>query len=186
MIKKNSVPRQSPSSALDPLRDPKTGIIPQWSANIRMDQNAVGKSYDLHLFLGVVPQNPKDWAGSPNRVGRFAAFTGSGTARGDIHGQVPLTAKLIEKYLAKTPGIPDLSPASMKTYLKANLSWRAQASDGTEVPLSSIKGLKVIVVTKEIDADGHIEQVPQEGITAGKFGGPKVGQTAKQAMDGWD
>lgn len=154
----------------------------EWYANIRINQLALDQSFFVHLFIGDVPSDPATWLDStPSFVGTFVIFMDPAMANGnggvDIFGQIPLTRKLVELYNAGT--IPDLEVRTLRPYLKKKLQWRAQRYDQSEIPIPSLKSLKVSVLNsvvkppKDKDRDfpsyGDLQPVPD--ITDGKTGG---------------
>ena len=159
-----------------------TGAYREWFANIRVNKFAIQESFFVHIFIGDVPSDKGAWLTAPSFVGSYVVFTDKvSTGTLYTYGQIPLTRTLIEKFQAKTPGIPDLKVATMRKYLKANLKWRAQKFDDTEIPLSDLKTLRIFAVSGlkkpkpagktglAAPAPAPLEAVPE--ITAGKAGG---------------
>ena len=108
----------------------------EWTARIRCKQYELsGSSFTVYIFLGHVPEDPKEWHKSPQTVGRFHAFVNLASeecencqrhAQGgaEIEGFVHLNRGIV-KALRARGAQPDwrLEPDVVKPYLKENLHW---------------------------------------------------------------
>lgn len=48
----------------------------EWAVRIRMDQQAIGESFAVLIFLGDVPEDPKEWGLCPAFAGSHYALAG--------------------------------------------------------------------------------------------------------------
>lgn len=94
----------------------------EWTARIRCNENEVGGSFSVLFFIGVVPEDPKQWAKSASCVGVHDVFVGSGSIQdeAEIEGFVDLNESL------KKSGIISLTPDAVVPFLKDELHWRVQ------------------------------------------------------------
>ena len=94
----------------------------EWTARIECGKYELGTSYSVIVFLGQVPDNPRDWEISPNYVGSHRAPV-DGVPRGGkdviIQGFVHL-----ERAIARRSGLHSLDPDVVVPYLTKNLAWR--------------------------------------------------------------
>ncbi|KAF4556805.1 Tyrosinase-like protein 7 [Elsinoe fawcettii] len=183
---------KQPSFKDAPLHDsPPTGIPNEeashrreWEAFVRVNRFAVAGSYNIHVFLGPVPDHPADWLLSPNLVGTVSILSPRNIAscqncqrQRDAPGglQVSGVVYLTDALYEKLDG--DVSADAVVPYLKSNLSWRV-ARAATEIPTGEVTGLKVGILATpvtyprandEIDVVGQPSLFPE--ITAGKTGG---------------
>lgn len=103
--------------------------IPKWTARIRLDHHEVTSSFSVLLFLGEVPEDPKQWRKAPSYVGADDVFVN--TARencencsrpvSEVEGFVHLNGAIM-----KHPEVRSLEPEKVKPYLKDNLHWRVK------------------------------------------------------------
>jgi tyrosinase len=188
--------RQGVSITIPPgLKNGTTRQYREWYTNIRINKFALSESFYIHVFIGAVPSDPNSWLtpSDPSFVGTFVVFMDSAMNNGgtlNIYGQIPLTRKLVELYNAGT--IPDLEVRTIRPYLKKNLSWRAQRYDGSEIPLGSLRSLKVFVLNsvvkpprdKDRDFPTYGKLEPVSDITDGKTGGVANSASPAALSDG--
>lgn len=101
-----------------------------WTARIRVKKFEVGCSFQIVLFLGTVPSDPKQWNLSPAGAGTYCILVNesvSNCANCESQsefveqGYIPLN-----RGITKLSGLRSLDPADVVAYLTANLHWKAQ------------------------------------------------------------
>ena len=103
--------------------------ILEWTARIRCDEHELGGSFSVLIFLGEVPDDPKQWATSASCVGIHDVYTSRTSARdhsasqadAEVEGFVPLNEGLLEH-----SGANELTPDVVLPFLKNHLCWRVQ------------------------------------------------------------
>ncbi|KAJ7755497.1 photo-regulated tyrosinase [Mycena metata] len=119
-----------------------------WRVHVEAETHALGGSYSVYIFLGEVPNEPKEWMGSSSFVGVFDVFT-----RTNRDNCPNCRANMT----AISEGVIYLGDALKKTlnswdakdvvpYLKENLEWRVAQSEEPNTPLSRLPSLEVLVV----------------------------------------
>ena len=101
-----------------------------WTARIRVKKFEVGCSFQVILFLGTVPTDPKQWILSPTVAGTYCVLVNEDVSncancvsqsefveQGYIH---------LNRGITKLSGLGSLNPAGVVDYLTANLHWKAQ------------------------------------------------------------
>jgi len=94
----------------------------EWTARIQSGQYELGSTYSVILFLGPVPDNPREWEVSPNFAGsHYVLANRDGGGRGDVlvEGFIPL-----DRAIVKHSGLNSLDPDVVVPYLTRDLSWR--------------------------------------------------------------
>jgi tyrosinase len=97
----------------------------EWSVRIRCNEFELGGSFSVLIFVGTVPDDPKQWLTSPSCVGIHDVYAGSAPhdsdSRGDceVEGYVRLKGGLLEQL-----GASELTPDVVVPYLKSELHWR--------------------------------------------------------------
>ncbi len=117
-------PRHAPSSNC-----PAHGNY-DWTARIRVKKFEVGCSFQVLLFLGTVPTDPKQWILSPTLAGTYCILVNEDISncancvsqskfveQGYIH---------LNRGISKFSGLGSLNPAGVVDYLTANLHWKVQ------------------------------------------------------------
>ncbi|KAK6539639.1 hypothetical protein TWF694_009845 [Orbilia ellipsospora] len=132
----------------------------EWTTNVRINKYVTPGSYLINIFIGE-PTKGLLWTDDPNFVGSFYIFSMNGTCHGCapksiITGSVPLTKLLIA--CAKQGHINDLTPNSVIPYLKDNLTWRVQMTDGSALDPAEIKSLKISVSAAEVTIPAGLNQ----------------------------
>jgi tyrosinase len=100
----------------------------EWSVRIRCNEFELGGSFSVLIFVGTVPDDPKQWLTSPSCVGIHDVYAGSAPrdsgSRGDceVEGYVGLNRGLLEQL-----GAIELTPDVVVPYLKSELHWRVQS-----------------------------------------------------------
>ena len=123
--------------ASNPAVSPHTSLMPpnrgswEWTARIEFKKYELGTSFSVLIFLGSVPDNPRELRTSPNYVGGHHAFVNSAANsctncrnQRDLvqEGFVHLNHGII-KHLGHTTS---LEPNVIVPYLTKNLEWRVQ------------------------------------------------------------
>jgi tyrosinase len=127
-----SQPLELPHRKIDDLLP--HGKYLEWITNIKAKKHELGRSYNVHIFLGDVPAGDSVLYPLANsHVGTYSVFTraqNTGCARCqqqraadlEISGQILLTVALVERYLAGD--LPSMQPEHVVPYLQRNLHWR--------------------------------------------------------------
>ncbi|KAJ7269098.1 tyrosinase [Mycena rebaudengoi] len=167
-----------------PQQHPVDHNVYEWTARIEVKKYEVGCSFLVLLFLGVVPDDPKQWRSSPNFVGAHNVFANSvpercANCRTNRNVEVEGFVHLDEE-IAEHSGLDSLAPDVVKPYLKQNLHWRVQKAGGEAVDLSNVPSLEVSVFATPLTLPpGSSFPVPGErhqhrSITRGRPGGSRV------------
>ncbi|KAI0373661.1 tyrosinase [Pilatotrama ljubarskyi] len=127
----------------------------EWSVRIRVKKYEVGSSFAVLIFLGGVPEDPKDWYTAPTYVGAHHAFVNSAPQRcANCRRQASAVTEgfvHLNESIAKI-WAPLNSPDSetMRQYLRSQLSWRVRKVDGTALAPDSLASLEVLVVAQPV------------------------------------
>ncbi|KAJ7501098.1 tyrosinase [Mycena galericulata] len=155
----------------------------EWTARIQVKKYEVGGSFLVLLFLGSVPDDPKQWRTSSQFVGAHHVFANSVPDRcancranrdAEVEGFVHLNDGIIEH-----SHLGSLEPDVVAPYLKQNLHWRVQKAGGEAVDLSNVPSLEVTVFATPLtfppDSDFPVpgERQHHHGITEGRPGGSR-------------
>ncbi|TFK38415.1 tyrosinase [Crucibulum laeve] len=150
----------------------------EWTARIQFKKYELGGSFSVLLFLGTVPEDPEDWLVSPNFIGAHNAFVN--TYAGQCENCRTQSELVNEGFvhlnggIAQHSGLGSFSPDVVHPYLKDQLKWKVQKTDGEVAELES---LEVSVVATPLSLPpGAIFPVPgapqkHNGITHGQPGG---------------
>ncbi|KAJ7288750.1 tyrosinase [Mycena rebaudengoi] len=184
-VQANLAHTPAPQVAHHPMpQHPVDHNVYDWTARIEVKKYEVGGSFLVLLFLGVVPDDPRQWRSSPNFVGAHHVFANSLPERcancrenrdAEVEGFVHLTEDIAEH-----SGLDSLEPAVVHPYLKDNLHWRVQKAGGEAVDLSNVPSLEVAVFSTLLTRPpGSSFPVPGEShchrsITHGRPGGSRV------------
>ncbi|KAF7358752.1 Tyrosinase [Mycena sanguinolenta] len=165
-----------------------------WTARIQIKKYEVGGSFMVLLFLGSVPDDPKEWRFSPNFVGAHNVFANSVPDRcancrthrdAVVEGFVHLTEGITEH-----SGLHSLEPDVVVPYLKHDLHWRVQKAGGEPVNLTDVPSLEVAVFATpltfppEADFPAILQRTPPSPRDAAVFFAPRqypyAGSTASE------
>ncbi|KAJ6568747.1 tyrosinase [Mycena capillaripes] len=167
-----------------PPHHPEDPTVWEWTARVQVKKYEVGGSFMILLFLGDVPNDPKQWRTSPNFVGAHSVFANSVPERcancrthrdAEVEGFVHL-----DDGIAEHSGLDSLEPDVVEPYLKHNLHWRVQKAGGEAVDLSTVPSLEVAVFATPLTLPpGSDFPVPGDRhhhhmITHGRPGGSRV------------
>lgn len=99
----------------------------EWICNVRVAQDALPRTFNIHFFFGNPSDDPALWSTDPNLVGTHSVFNSiawQGDSKKDriITGTVPITKALIQEHEAGKVDIKD--EKCVEEYLGKNLYWR--------------------------------------------------------------
>lgn len=98
----------------------------EWTARIECQKFELGCSYSVIIFLGQVPDNPKEWKTSPNFVGAHNAFVNNAIGDSSYHERDAVTEGFVhlDRAILRHSGLRTLDPDVVVPYLTKNLNWR--------------------------------------------------------------
>ncbi|OIW34914.1 Di-copper centre-containing protein [Coniochaeta ligniaria NRRL 30616] len=149
------------------------GRYREWIANVRVDKQALGGPFFIHLFLDGVPEDSATWALADNLVGTMSVFAApdmKAMEMGGVHisGTVPLTAALKERVLAERLG--SLEAGDIEPYLREHLEVGVRTSGGEVVGREDISSLHIHVASSGVRAPTREDQLPAwDGTGASHF-----------------
>ncbi|KAI1466640.1 Di-copper centre-containing protein [Daldinia caldariorum] len=130
------------------------GKYREWIANIRVNKQAMGGSFSIHLFLGDVPPDPSLWPVAPNLVGTHGIF-----AHKSVHGHVsdrmvtgtiPITSALM--HMVASGKVPSLHAEDAEPFLRSNLQVRVSLANGKVINARHVSGLCINIVSSMVKA----------------------------------
>jgi tyrosinase len=145
---------RGPSAPAPELIPPNRGLY-EWTARVECKQFEIPISYLVAIFLGEIPDDPKEWQVSPNYIGSHYAFVNS--AAKECENCRNKTDVIIEGYvhlnraIVKSSGLKSLEPKAVLPYLSENLHWRVLKVDGQ---IAELKSLDVSVHAAPLDYSG--------------------------------
>ncbi|EKM51950.1 uncharacterized protein PHACADRAFT_262375 [Phanerochaete carnosa HHB-10118-sp] len=176
-----------PNTELPPIPVGDAGSsLYDWSARIRVKKYELGGSFSVLIFLGPVPEDPREWRKSPSFVGTHQAFVNSSATQcancrtQAAAGQVTEGFVHLDTAISRLSGLGSFEPSVVEPYLKRELSWRIVRANKAVVDLNDVPSLEVIVcatqLTLQPGADLPDHGAPQyfSGITAGRQGGART------------
>jgi tyrosinase len=152
----------------------------EWTARIEFKKYELGTSFSVLLFLGHVPENPRELRISPNFVGGHHAFVNSAAnSCTNCRHQRDLVEEgfvHLNHGIVKLSGLGSLEPDVVVPYLTQNLHWRVQKSNREVVDLESLE--VTVIATPLTYPPDAIFPVPgpatrYNGITYGRRGGSR-------------
>jgi len=152
----------------------------EWTARVEFKKYELGTSFSVLIFLGQVPQNPREWRISPNYVGGHHAFVNSaaGSCANCSNQQDLVTEGFVHlnHAIVQHSGLGSLEPNVVEPYLTHNLHWKVQKSNGEEAELQSLE--VAVIATPLSYPPGAIFPVPGQAhrhnrITHGRNGGSR-------------
>lgn len=106
-------------------------VVHDWTTRIHFKKYELGVSCAVLIFLGKVPDDPKEWRTAPTYVGSHHSFVNSAASQCDncrSQGEVSVEGFVhLNTYIAKKSGLHSYEPSEVIPYLKNNLHWRIQA-----------------------------------------------------------
>lgn len=105
--------------------------IYEWTARIEFDKHELGSSFGVHIFLGDLPDNSREWQTSPNLVGSHYAFVSSAQSYGyggpgGGLGGIEEGFVHLNRGIVSHSGLPSLEPEVVEPYLTEAMQWRVQ------------------------------------------------------------
>lgn len=139
------------------------GRYKEWIANIRVDKQALGGPFFVHLFLGAAPADSGTWAFAENLIGTmgiFAAPNMTGMDMGELHisGTVPLTAALKDKVL--DADLNSLEAGDAVPYLRRYLEVGIRTADAEVVDVGEVPSLHIQITSTGVTAPTREDQLP--------------------------
>ena len=189
--------QQHPSVHPTAVAPPNLGIW-DWTARVEFKKYEYGTSFSVLIFLGRVPENPREWRSSPTYVGGHHAFVNSAARRcANCSNQQDLVLEgfvHLNHAIAQLSGLGSLEPNVVEPYLTNNLQWRVlnvfssflfmfanacsllSQSNGRVAELQSLE--VAVIATPLSYPPGAIFPVQGQshrynGITHGKIGGSR-------------
>jgi len=164
----------------DRQKSPTAEGMLDWTARVQFKQHELGESFDVLLFLGTVPDDPKEWCASPNLVGCSNAFVNSAAAQcGNCQREANTVVEgfvHLNKSITSGSGLESLDPTVVAPYLTKNLHWRVQKGGGQPAELDSLE--VVVMATPLSFPRGAMFPVPgkmehHRSVTSGRKGGAR-------------
>ena len=125
----NIHPSAHPTAAEHSSGPPHHGFW-EWTARVEFKKYELGTSFSVLIFLGQVPENPREWRISPNYVGGHHAFVNSAAGScANCSNQQDLVVEgfvHLNHAIAQHSGLTSLEPNVVEPYLTHNLHWRVQ------------------------------------------------------------
>jgi len=147
--------------------------ITEWFAGTAVDRFALGRSFNIFVFLGCPPNNTAAYATANNLAGLSAIF-----APIREPNSMPLSLNYDEVPLQRSLDALDIAPNDTAQFLKDNLEWVVVMANGTVVPNDCIPSLKIWVQEETVTPAKDDCSFPTYGkpqirtdITQGKPGG---------------
>ena len=99
-----------------------------WTARIEFKKYEVGSSFSVLIFLGQVPDNPREWRTSHNFVGALHSFVNSAAAScSNCSNQQDMVVEgfvHLNHAIAQHSGLGSFEPDVIEPYLTEALRWR--------------------------------------------------------------
>ena len=100
--------------------------VSEWSAAVSVSKFGVdGRSFTVRLFLGPIPENPRNWATHPATIGSFVVLPPSIRPSGPAEDFLTYYELSLTKSL-EDRGFDGQDVDATSNYLKNNLQWRVQ------------------------------------------------------------
>lgn len=146
----------------------------EWLFNIKAQKHALGGQYQVHVFLGPVPEEEAtvSYSVSPYHVGTFSPLgqaegTKCGKCKSDqaayteVSGQIPLTIALAERYFSGV--LSSFDEEQVIKYLKVNLHWEVVDQDGRRLRgrRDAVDGLLVGVSSNKVTLPQGKDELPR-------------------------
>jgi len=142
---KSSVPCPEASAVI------KDGYYREWVVNVKVRNSDIHGPSSVLVFLGDLPDSPKDWSDAPNLVGACALFSMDGVSNpnNEVAGTIPLTGALMKMVSGKL--VDSMNPEDITSYLKKHLHFTV-AGAGGDIALNPrrMPGLEIQVVTARV------------------------------------
>ncbi|KAM0723502.1 hypothetical protein Q7P37_000489 [Cladosporium fusiforme] len=153
-----------------------SGSSTEYIASIEVDAMSMNGSFSVFLFDGKFnEEDASDWQCEENLLGSHGFFA-SPTAMesgSKVRAGITITDMLFSRTLAGL--FDDLTNGGVTSYLKDKIDWRVVAADGCIKEAKDVPGLKVNVISSEVQIPKENDKLPKWGtfdilhdITAGK------------------
>lgn len=169
----------------NPLRA-SNGSTFQYVANIQTPRYALNGSYQIFLFNGdPASEDPATWVFDPKLIGPMGVMAGDGMKNTNLiaSGSIPLTRALQD--VAGNGLLAGLTEALVVPFLAANLRWRIQGPDGSEVDPGTLDGFVCAVYASSSSYETDPNVLPAWSpfielldVTKGQSGGANSTQTS--------
>ena len=124
----SSGPGSTPVGSL-PAKRPDHGVW-DWTVRVEFKMHELHSSFFVLIFLGEVPEDPRDWHTCPNYVGSACAFVNNAALKcSNCASQQDV---VLEEYvhldhaIASHSKLTSLDPSVIEPYLTSVLKWRVQ------------------------------------------------------------
>ncbi|QSZ35560.1 hypothetical protein DSL72_008430 [Monilinia vaccinii-corymbosi] len=140
----------------------------EWTAALSVSKlDLEGERFIIRIFLGKVPENPKEWGRCENLVGSLVILPPPGAFAKDAREALAYD----EIVVLREPVVGGSYDGHDKVgdgegteeFLKANLKWRVQLLDKTPLPSSSLATLKIVVGDEIVAIPYDITKKPVYG-----------------------
>ncbi|KAI9650419.1 hypothetical protein NHQ30_000433 [Ciborinia camelliae] len=143
----------------------------EWTAALSVSKlDLHGQRFIIRIFLGTIPQDPKEWGKSENLVGSLVILPPPEAAAKNAAGAlaydeiVVLREPIVAGSLEGLDGDVDGDGEGTEEFLKANLRWRVQLLDNTPLPSNSLPTLKIDVGDEIVAIPYDITKKPVYGV----------------------
>ncbi|KAF3922232.1 Tyrosinase [Dactylellina cionopaga] len=139
----------------------EAGKYNEWSADIRVNQAALGGAFKIYFFLGGVSADPSQWDISKDVVGIYSVLTTKESAQNQlVRGTVPLTSALLHKIILEK--IPNLRRETIIPYLAKNLKCKIAVVDsGNVVDIKNVADLVVSISSTVVALPKKESELPK-------------------------
>lgn len=155
-----------------------SGKSTEYIASIEVDAMSMNGSFTVFIFDGEFNEDDaSDWQCEENLIGSHGFFA-SPTAmesNSKVRAGISITDVLFSRTLAGL--FDDLTNGGVTSYLKEKIDWRVVDSTGCIKEAKDVPGLKINVISSEVEIPDDCEKLPSWGafdvlkeITAGKNG----------------
>ncbi|EPS39478.1 hypothetical protein H072_6733 [Dactylellina haptotyla CBS 200.50] len=165
----NNSPLNTPPSAssLFPYKQSivEAGKYNEWSADILVNQAALGGDFKLYFFFGEASADQTEWELSQNLVGTYSVLTSTGMVHNQlVQGVIPLTSALLNKVVMEQ--IKNLRREVVAPYLIQNLKVKVlNTATGKLVDLKTITDLKITISSAAVTLPKTESEIPQWGAS---------------------
>ncbi|KAA8576834.1 hypothetical protein EYC84_006881 [Monilinia fructicola] len=137
----------------------------EWTVALSVSKlDLQGQRFIVRIFLGKIPEDPKEWGRCENLVGSLVILPPPGASDKDPVGALAYD----EIVVLREPFVDgsykergeDGDGEGTEEFLKANLKWRVQLLDNTPLPANSLPTLKIIVGDEIVTIPYDITEKP--------------------------
>ena len=139
------------------------GTYREWIANVRVDKQALGGPFFIHLFLDSIPEDSAQWSFADTLVGTMGVFAFPPMPGMEMHdhhisGTVPLTAVLTKKVLADK--LASLETEETEPYLRSHLKVSIRTGEGKVVDATKVPSLRIYVASFVVKVPEAEDELP--------------------------